>query len=83
MAGRRVAVALAGAAVTDVFDAASFEVDRVEADLVDAVLEEDFVVRRFLVLNGFATGARLIVPSAFVEVVGAGCFFFVATVSTA
>jgi hypothetical protein len=67
--------------------AAVVVVGRVDAILVDAVLdevlEEDFDVLRFLVLKGLAIGARLIVPSALVEGVGEGCFVFVAAVSIA
>jgi hypothetical protein len=63
------------------------EADRVEADRV----EEDFDAGLewcFVVLNGFAMGARLGSPGvlAAVEVVadfGAGCFFFVGEVSSA
>ena len=44
-----------------------FAVDLVATDLVDAVFEEGFGLRPFvLVLKGLAMGARLMVPSAFV-----------------
>jgi hypothetical protein len=57
-------------------------VDPVETDLVEAVLEDGFDVWCFVVLYGFAAGARLIVPSAFAGD-GAGCFVSVAAVSIA
>ena len=85
VAGRRVAAG-ATRAVACIADAGTDDFEVVATDFADAVLdafpEEDFDLRPFvLVLKGFATGARLILPSGFVEDFAGG--FFVEALSIA